>query len=95
MIEKIQPKTQKEHTLILEKREKLALSGIEEVVSFDEHTVTLNTALGAMNIEGENLHILSLSLENGQVTVEGHIDAVFYENRTEKVKRGFFSRITR
>ena len=90
----IQTKSQKEHTLTLENREKIFLSGIEEVVSFDEHTVTLNTVLGAMNIEGENLHILSLSLESGHVTVEGHVDAVFYENRTEKVKRGFFSRLT-
>ena len=95
MTGKIQNKSQaKEHTLTLENRAKLFLSGIEEVVSFDEHTVVLNTALGAMSIEGEGLHILSLSLENGHVTVEGHIDAIFYENRTEKVKRGFFSRLT-
>ena len=50
---------------------------------------------GAMNIEGEGLHVLSLSLESGQVTLCGHVDAIFYENRTEKVKKGFFSRLTR
>ena len=96
MTGKVQSKSQaKDHTLTLENRAKLFLNGIEEVVSFDERTVVLNTALGAMSIEGEGLHILSLSLENGHVTVEGHIDAIFYENRTEKVKRGFFSRLTR
>ena len=95
MTGKIQTKSQKEHALTLENREKMFLSGIDEVVSFDEHNITLNTTLGAMNIEGEGLHILTLSLESGEVTVEGHIDAIFYENRTEKVKRGFFSRLTR
>ena len=94
MTGKVQNKTQKDHALTLENREKIFLSGIEDVVSFDEHTVTLNTVLGAMSIEGEGLHILSLSLESGHITVEGHVDAVFYENRTEKVKRGFFSRLT-
>ncbi len=95
MTGKIQAKTQKEHTVTLENREKIFLSGITEVVSFDENTVTLNTELGAMSIEGERLHILSLSLESGHVTVEGHVDALLYENKTEKVKRGFFSRLTR
>ena len=84
MTGKVQSKSQaKDHTLTLENRAKLFLNGIEEVVSFDERTVVLNTALGAMSIEGEGLHVLSLSLENGHVTVEGHIDAIFYENRTE------------
>ena len=97
MIEKAsaKPQTQKEHTLSLENREKIFLSGIEEVISFDEHTVTMNTVLGAMSIEGEQLHILSLSLESGHIAVEGHVDTIYYENRTEKVKRGFFSRLTR
>ena len=95
MTEKMQNKSSKEHTLTLEQREKIFLSGIEDVISFDEHTIVLNTVLGAMSIEGDNLHILSLSLESGHVTVEGYVEAVFYENRTEKVKRGFFARLTR
>ena len=95
MTGKTQVNSSKEHTMTMENREKIFLSGIENVVSFDERTVTLNTALGAMTIEGEGLHILSLSLESGHVTVDGHVDAIYYENRTEKVKRGFFSRLTR
>ena len=95
MTGKIQQKEQNTHTLTLENREKIFLSGIDEVVSFDERSIVLNTVLGAMSIEGERLHVLSLSLETGQITVEGHVDAIFYENRTEKVKRNFFSRLTR
>ena len=71
------------------------ISGVEEVVNFDEYTVTLNTTLGAMTVEGNALHILSLSLENGNVTLEGTVDAVFYEDRNEKTKRGFFARLVR
>lgn len=83
------------HTLALENRESLLLEGIEEVVNFDENTVTLNTLLGAMSIEGKGLHILTLSLESGHVEIEGMVDAIFYEDRNEKVKRGFFSRLVR
>ncbi len=81
------------HTAFLENRSQLVLEGIVEVVSFDEQSVVLNTSLGALTIDGEGLHILSLSLENGRVTVSGTINGMQYENGNEKVRRGFFSRL--
>lgn len=84
---------EKPHTLTLENRRKLALTGITEVVSFDEGLVVLNTTMGALAIEGEELHILALSLDSGCVTVEGVVNLLQYENRNEKVKRGFFKRL--
>ena len=87
------PLIKKEHALSLEERSKLFVSGVEDVLNFDEHMMTFNTLRGAMIIEGNSLHIHSLSLESGQVEVEGTVDAIFYEDRNEKVKRGFFSRL--
>ncbi len=81
------------HSVCLENRKRLVLEGVSEVVGFDDMTVTLNTACGMMVVEGDALHILSLSLETGRVIVDGTVESLRYENKTEKVKRGFFSRL--
>lgn len=67
------------HKLILNERQSLSLTGVTEVVSFDENTVLLTTALGSLAIHGSQLQLKTLSLENGQVAVDGHITALIYE----------------
>ncbi len=83
------------HTVLLENRSKLVLEGVSQVEGFDDMTVTLVTSCGLLVVEGEGLHILSLSLDTGRVIVEGTVEALRYEHKTEKVKRGFFSRLVR
>ena len=68
-----------EHRLILEQRERLVISGVEEVARFDEETIVLTTALGELEIQGEGLHIEKLSLEGGELHVDGSISALIYE----------------
>ena len=68
-----------EHRLILEQRERLAISGVEEVARFDEETIVLTTSLGELEIQGEGLHIEKLSLEGGELHVDGSISALIYE----------------
>ena len=76
------------HHIILEEREQLVVSGVEEVESFDEIT----TAQGALEIQGEGLHIEKLSLDGGDLKVEGRVNALLYgeENRTGG---GLFARL--
>ncbi|MCI8423108.1 MAG: sporulation protein YabP [Lawsonibacter sp.] len=68
------------HRVILEDRNRLLVSGVEEVESFDEGSILLTTALGALEIQGEGLHIEKLSLDGGDLKVEGQVNALLYEN---------------
>ncbi len=67
------------HKLTLNDRKSLLLSGTAEVLSFDENAVILKTGLGVLTVQGQQLHLKTLSPENGQVTIDGHISALVYE----------------
>ena len=67
------------HVLQLKERKNLTMSGVTEVVSFDETAVILQTALGTLTVQGRDLQLKTLSLEGGQVAVEGRICALIYE----------------
>ncbi len=76
---------QKNHTLILESRKNLTLNGIEDVLGFNEQEVTLSGQWGLLFVRGDNLHISKLSLETGEVTLDGKINALVYsEEKSEK-----------
>ena len=79
------------HRLQLEGREKLSVSGVEDVVRFDENCIVTTTA-GTLIITGEELHIGKLSLDGGEMQVDGRIDAVTYED-TEVRQGSFLSRL--
>lgn len=67
------------HKLTLNERNKLTVTGVTEVVSFEENAVILKTALGTLMIQGHELQLKTLSLEGGQVDVEGTVSALIYE----------------
>ena len=80
------------HHVILEGREHLSVSGVEEVESFDENTIIMHTSRGTLVVSGEGLHIEKLSLDGGDLKVEGSVDSLAYEdNRRER--GGFLSRL--
>lgn len=81
------------HSLIMKNRREVFLDGVFDVVGFDERSVSLKTSLGDMMIEGDDLHIKKMSLESGEVSVEGNIDGIYYAAETEEKKGGFFRRI--
>ena len=78
----------KTHTLSLENRQRALLTGVSEVLGFDEGQVILMTDSGEIALTGEGLHVTRLMLEEGQLAVEGKIDSVFYTQRTRR--RGLF-----
>lgn len=80
------------HKLTLNQRKELSLTGVTEVVSFDDASVILNTNLGTLIVQGEGLVLKTLSLEGGQVSVSGHIGSMVYE---EPRPEGFFRRLLR
>lgn len=67
------------HKLQMSERRSLTMTGVTEVVSFDENTVVLQTSLGLLIVQGQQLQLKNLTLEGGQVAVEGTISALSYE----------------
>lgn len=70
--------------LILENRSSLSISGITDVDSFDERAICLYTQLGELTIQGRELHIDSMSVETGNMTITGDIWAIVYGDRDRK-----------
>lgn len=67
------------HKLTLSERNKLTVTGVTEVVSFDDSAVTLQTCMGCLLVQGSELQLKNLSLEGGQVEVDGMISSLNYE----------------
>lgn len=67
------------HKLTLTDRKSMALTGVTEVISFDDTAVVLKTGLGLLTIHGQQLQLKNLSLEGGQAAVEGTVCALVYE----------------
>ncbi len=73
--------------LILENRGKLSISGVLDVLSFDDQVVILETELGLLTVKGENIRINKLSIDTSEVIVEGDISSLAYTDKeTEKSK---------
>lgn len=67
------------HRLTLDERKNLLVSGVTQVVSFDENAVVLHTYRGVLLVRGQDLHLKTLSQDGGQVAVEGQVDLLAYE----------------
>ncbi len=80
------------HQLILEDRRALTVSGVSDVDSFDEVTVTVYTDMGELTVKGEGLHINRLNIETGELTLEGSIQSLTYAEVPSR-SGGFFGRL--
>lgn len=85
-------KASESHGFSSDKREGISISGVSDVVSFDEKGVVLETLCGSMAVEGEELHITTLNIGDGRVVIEGRINGVYYFENKPQQKRGLFSR---
>ena len=74
-----QPESLSAHRLSLDGRKKLTVSGVSDVESFEETAVVLHTVQGVLVIRGEGLKLQMLSLDGGEVRVDGQIDLLGYE----------------
>lgn len=72
--------------LVLENREKLSISGVLDVLSFDDQLVIVETELGLLNIKGENLRINKLSIDTSEVVIEGDIYSMVYSEKDTNKK---------
>lgn len=72
--------------LVLESREKLSISGVLDVLSFDDQVVIVETELGLLSVKGENLRINKLSIDTSEVVVEGEINSLNYSDKNPDKK---------
>ena len=81
------------HKLTLNERNSLSVSGVSEVISFDDAAVVMRTGMGLLTVHGQQLQLKNLSLEGGMVAVEGNVAALIYEQ--PRADRGFLGRFFR
>ena len=79
------------HKVTMQERKNLTITGVTEVVSFDDHSVVLRTCMGTLVVHGQGLQLKQLSQEGGQVGVEGEISALVYERGGPQ--RSFWGRL--
>jgi len=95
MVEDKKPVKPKTQNLILENREKLSVSGVVDVESFNDECVIVDTELGILVIRGEDLHINKLNLDNSELIIGGDITSCEYDDRESGKSRGmgFFGKM--
>ena len=91
-INSVNPKGESTHAFASRGREGISISGVNDVVSFDENGVSLETVCGSMAVEGEGLHVTELNITDGLVEIEGRIIGVYYFDQRPQQKRGLFGK---
>ena len=81
----------KPHRIALDERERLSVTGVDEVLCFDEARIVMRTVKGELTVAGEGLHIGKLSLDTGELSVEGKVSELSYEEAAPA--GGFWSRL--
>ena len=84
------------HKLTLDNRQEALLTGVKDVVSFDEKEILLQTSEGRLQIRGSQLHVKGLDLEKGEAVLAGHVDSLVYLSKdSPKKEEPLFTRLFR
>ena len=85
------------HALTIDRRERVVVTGMLDVISFDEETVIAETEMGILVLRGNNLHVSRLNLDNGELDLDGDITSVTYEDAHSpgKSKGSFIGKLFR
>jgi sporulation protein YabP len=88
-------RTDKNHNLVIEDRQKMTLTGVINVENFNELEIVLETELGILTIKGTSLHMSRLNLESGELMIDGSIDSCIYSEKHDMKTKGasFFSKL--
>ncbi|KSV58079.1 sporulation protein YabP [Acetivibrio ethanolgignens] len=87
-------RVQGNHRIVLTGRKTAVISGVMDVLSFDTKEVLLETDMGILLLKGDDLHVNRLTLEKGEVDLDGRIDSIAYsENSHLKGEDGFFKKL--
>lgn len=81
------------HHISLDFREKLNITGIKEIINFDEKNVNVRTVCGELSIDGEDIHINVLNVEKGEIEIQGKVNGINYYDSYESDKKTLLSKI--
>lgn len=81
------------HDVSLNMRKHMNITGVKDVVSFDEQSVILVTVCGELTVEGKDIKIGVLDTDRGIVSLDGKVDAIFYSNNDENKRQGLFGKL--
>ena len=84
------------HAVTIDRRNAVSVTGVLDVISFDEETIIAETEMGILIIRGANLHVNKLHLDSGELSVDGEIVSLTYEDNAGAFGKGkptFFSRL--
>lgn len=81
---------EEQQNIIIENRRRISVSGVDEVDSFDERDMILQTKLGTLSIKGDNLHINKFNVDTGELIIDGDVDEVIYHDIGGYSKKGSF-----
>lgn len=73
--------SRRQHKMTMMNRKNCSLSGVVDVVAFDENEVILETDMGMLMLKGQGLHVKRLTLEQGEVELEGKLDSFLYSEQ--------------
>lgn len=83
----------KPHGIIWKDRKNGSISGVKDVISFDESCVILETEQGRLVLKGKDLHVGKLTLERGEVELDGKIDSMVYTGSSPAKKGSVMKRL--
>lgn len=83
----------KQHDIIIKSRGNVEISGVESVISFDDESVCLESIMGELLIEGEELNVGTLDTDRGIVKLTGKINGIYYNTSSQKPQKGLWGRI--
>ncbi len=87
------PEKTAQSNIICEARKKLYLTGVTDTECFNEKEAVLFTVCGKLSIKGSDLNVIRLSVEDGEVIIEGDINSLIYSDEADSRKESFLSRL--
>ena len=90
------PMNRAPHKVVIDSRQKVIITAVEDVDSFNENEVIMLTNHGFITVTGEDLHINKLNLDEGQLVLEGSIQSIDYaDHEEERTRKGVLSKVFR
>ena len=86
-------KIQKSNTISILSRKQISITGVNDIINFDESSILLSTECGKLIIEGNNLQITTLDVDSGNLVVQGTVNSVYYNESEKDNKHGLLTRI--
>lgn len=91
-IERTKQQPARTHDCVIKCRSHIDVTGVSEVISFDESAVILITVCGEMTVEGSGLRVGTLDTDKGLVSVDGKISSLYYSDDSPRKRRGLFGK---